>query len=70
MACTCGRIKIGFEVTELRNWNPDCEAHGIGSDWYHSPEQVTKRETQNDRLKDLYRQVREARRKAKETNGC
>jgi hypothetical protein len=25
--CRCGRIKIGSEVTEHRNWNPDCPVH-------------------------------------------
>ena len=22
--CLCARIKVGGEVTEARNWNPDC----------------------------------------------
>ncbi len=60
--CSCGRLRIGHEVTEHRNWSPDCLAHGLGSPWYESPEQVAKREAQNDRLRDLQRQATEARR--------
>jgi hypothetical protein len=59
--CRCGRIKIGSEVTEHRNWNPDCTEHGVTSNWYRSPEQVAKRQGQDDRLRDLQRQAREAR---------
>ncbi len=61
--CSCGRIKIGFEVTEHRNWNPDCLEHGIGSAWYMSPEQIRKRAEQNERIRDLHRQVKEARKR-------
>lgn len=38
--CTCGRIKLGSEVTEARNWNPDCPEHGTESAWWHSDVQV------------------------------
>jgi hypothetical protein len=53
--CRCGRIKIGFEVTEHRNWNPDCPEHGATSDWYRSPEQTAKRDAQRERLTELQR---------------
>lgn len=59
--CSCARIKLGLEVTEHRNWNPDCSEHGVTSDWYRSSEQVAKREAQNARLRDLQTQAREAR---------
>ena len=59
--CVCGHIKIGSEVTELRNWNPDCPEHGVSSTWYRSPEQMEKRRAQDERLRDLQRQAREAR---------
>jgi len=64
--CRCGRIKIGMEVTESRNWNPDCPMHGLESEWYRSDEQSAKRQEQNDRLRDLQRQAREARARYRE----
>lgn len=30
--CTCPRIKIGMEVTELRNLSPHCPIHGAEHD--------------------------------------
>jgi hypothetical protein len=63
--CVCGRIKVGNEVTESRNWNPDCPEHGLDSEWWSSPEQVAKREAQGGRLRDLQRQAREARANAR-----
>ena len=62
MTCTCGRIRIGMEVTEHRNWQPDCLEHGVDSEWWSSPEQVAKREAQNERLRTLREAAREARR--------
>lgn len=59
--CTCGRIKIGGETTEARNWSPDCEEHGLDSEWWSSPEQKARREEQTTRLRDLQKQAREAR---------
>jgi len=58
--CRCGHLKVG-KVTESRNWNPDCPEHGVGTDWYTSPEQVAKREADRARLLDLYAQARAAR---------
>jgi hypothetical protein len=63
--CSCGKIRIGMEITEHRNWSPDCPEHGLDSEWYRSPEQVQKREEQNARLLDLQRQAREARQRAR-----
>lgn len=64
--CSCSRIKIGMTVTEQRNWNPDCHEHGTMSKWYHSDEQVAKRQAQRERLLDLQTQAREARRRARD----
>jgi hypothetical protein len=64
--CTCGRIKVGSEVTEHRNWNPDCPTHGVQSDWYRSPEQQAKRHAQDTRLRDLQWRAREARERARD----
>jgi len=50
-ACTCGRIKLGSEVTEARNWNPDCPEHGTDSAWYRSDAQVVQRQLQRTRLR-------------------
>lgn len=62
--CECGHIKIGTEDFGARNWSPDCPEHGLKSNWWNSKEQQTKREEQNDRLRDLQRQAREARARA------
>jgi hypothetical protein len=61
MNCTCGRIKIGSEVTENRNWNPDCPDHGTSSAWWNSNEQTEKRNQANERLRSLQKQAREAK---------
>lgn len=63
--CTCGRIRVGNNLTEARNWNPDCEEHGRDSDWWNSPEQVAARERQSERLRDLQEQARRARARAR-----
>jgi hypothetical protein len=60
VTCQCSRLAVGRELTEHRNWNPDCPEHGVGSDWYESDEQVAARRRQNELLRDLY-----ARRKAR-----
>lgn len=61
MTCKCGRIRVGMQLTEHRNWNPDCPDHGTESDWWKSPEQKAKREADNARLRDLQRRARGAR---------
>jgi len=61
VTCTCGRIAIGMQVTEQRNWNPDCEEHGVDSDWYNSETQRVKRAAARERTIDLQRRAREAR---------
>lgn len=48
--CTCGRIAVGMTVTETRNWNPE--------------EQQAVRAARRERLTDLWRRAREARRAA------
>ena len=68
LGCKCGRIKVGGQVTESRNWNPDCPMHGLDSAYWKSPEQVAKREAQNSRLRDLQRQAREARARGRVTD--
>lgn len=50
-ACTCGRIKVGSEVTEARSWNPDCPEHGTDSTWYQSDAQMVQRQLQSTRLR-------------------
>ena len=59
--CTCGRLAIGMEVSVHRNWNPDCPEHGVHSKWYASPEQVAKREADNETLRELLERAKEAR---------
>jgi hypothetical protein len=64
--CTCGHIAIGMEVTDIRNWHPDCPEHGLKSAWYKSPEQVTRRAEENARLREMYAKVHAAREAAKD----
>ncbi len=40
MACTCGRIVLGSEAADARNWNPDCPEHGTESVWWNSDAQA------------------------------
>jgi len=65
MDCTCSRLRVGSELTEVRNWNPDCAEHGVGTEWYTSPEQVAKRQAQNDRLRELQTEARRRREEAR-----
>ena len=62
MTCTCGRIAVGLKLTELRNWSPDCEEHGVDSAWYNSETQMVKRAASSERTIELQRRAREARR--------
>jgi hypothetical protein len=52
---------VGNNLTEARNWNPDCDEHGRCSVWWNSSEQVEHRRIQNERLADLQQQARRAR---------
>ena len=61
MRCSCSRIRIGRQLTEHRDWNPDCPEHGLGSDWYQSDEQIAKRRVRSERLRSLQAQARKAR---------
>jgi len=63
--CTCGRIAIGMEVTEARNWNPECKEHGWSSDWYATPERVQKRAEQDRKLRELQKKAAAARKNTK-----
>lgn len=66
MSCECGRIAIGLEVTEIRNWHPECPAHGVESEWWNSDEQRQDRARRRAELVELYARAREARRRARE----
>lgn len=66
MTCSCSRLKIGFEVTESRNWNPDCQEHGLYSDWYNSEEQQLKRDKENIEIRELQLRARRARQLARD----
>jgi len=62
--CSCPRLALGLQVTEARNWNPDCPEHGIESPWWHSEEQRAERAASRSRLLELQRRAREARKRA------
>lgn len=32
--CICGRLRVGLQVTEIRNLNLDCPQHGLGTDYW------------------------------------
>lgn len=53
MQCTCPHLKIGTKVLESRNWNPDCEEHGVDSAWYNSEEETKIRNAQRERTTAL-----------------
>lgn len=59
--CKCGEVRVGGQRTGSYNLNLDCPLHGVESDWYRSPEQVARREAQNERLREWQRRAREAR---------
>lgn len=64
MSCECGRIALGLEVTEARNWNPECPEHGVASEWWNCEEQVQDRIRRRVELAKLQARAREARRRA------
>jgi hypothetical protein len=59
--CMCARIKVGHELTELRNLNLDCPLHGTDSSWWNLPEQVAHRQEQDDRLRILQAKAKAVR---------
>lgn len=61
--CTCGRIAIGAEVTEHRNWSPNCSEHGTDSAWWSSPEQRAERAARRAESLELQARAREAGRR-------
>lgn len=60
-ACTCPRLAIGMEVTEVRDWSRGCPEHGIYSTWWNSPEQQAKREAQRAESAALQAKAKEMR---------
>jgi hypothetical protein len=54
--CTCARVKIGGEVTDHLNWNPDCPVH----EW------SDRMQAQAVRAVELQLQAHKARREALE----
>ena len=59
--CTCAEVYVGSEPSGSYNWNPDCIQHNTKSEWWNSPEQVARRDEQNDRLRILQIKARAAR---------
>jgi len=64
--CTCPRLAIGLEVTEIRNWNADCPSHGTASAWWNSPEQQAERAARRVESIALQAKAKEMRRRARE----
>jgi hypothetical protein len=59
----CPRIKVGSELTDSRNWNPECEEHGVDSEWWNSPEQQVMRDQLVERIRMLQAKAKEGRAK-------
>lgn len=59
--CECARVYVGTQLSDNRNWNPDCPQHGIQSAWWKSPEQVMLRRQKADQLADLQAKARAAK---------
>jgi len=59
--CGCGRVFLGGMPTGSRNWDAHCPVHGIESTWYNSPEQIAKRQDDQDRLRELQLRAAEMR---------
>lgn len=47
MHCCCAPVRVGWQDTGTRNWDPLCEVHGERSKWYRHPAQVEAREAAN-----------------------
>ena len=52
---------LGSKRTENKNWNPDCEEHGLESEWYNNPIQIQQREESKNRSIQLQRLARQRR---------
>lgn len=61
MTCTCPEVFAGPHPTGSKNWNPDCDAHGVASAWYNSDEQISQRNADRERSLRLQRLAREKR---------
>jgi hypothetical protein len=64
--CTCPRLAVGMTVTEVRNWNADCPAHGTASAWWNSPEQQADRVARRAESVALQAKAKEMRLRARE----
>ncbi|MGW6913738.1 hypothetical protein ACWGB8_07950 [Kitasatospora sp. NPDC054939] len=67
--CTCGRLAVGMEVTEHREWHRDCPQHGVYSTWWNSPEQVEARAVRRRESIDLQARARAIRLATRATAG-
>lgn len=53
MTCTCPHLAIGTEILKQKNWNPDCEEHGVDSAWYNSEKETSIRNARRERTMAL-----------------
>lgn len=35
--CSCSRLRVGMDVTSHRNLDPNCQVHGVGTDYWNGP---------------------------------
>lgn len=61
-SCRCPRVRVGLELSESRNWNPDRAEHGTGSPWWNSDAEQAKRSVESTRLRKLADLARASRR--------
>ena len=66
--CTCGRIAVGMQVTENRNWHDDCPAHGVGTEWYKAEGKAYFTE-QSRKAVEAQQRARKARENYRRMNG-
>lgn len=59
--CICGEIMIGMKKSGHYNLNLDCPIHGLNSDWYNAPDQISKRKDDSKRLIELQALARDRR---------
>lgn len=62
MMCSCGPITLDAPMIEGQNWNPDCDEHGIGADWW-TEEGRSYLAAIGDRASEMQARARDAIRK-------
>lgn len=62
MTCNCGTLTLDTPMIEGANWNPDCDEHGVGADWW-TEEGRSYLAAIGDRASEMQARARDAIRK-------